>query len=68
LLQSFATLNYTAISKILKKHDKNFPTSAMKSQFMESFVNNKPMYGTQDELTKLLAQAKVLFLFFSLFF
>ena len=61
LLSGYAVLNYTAISKILKKHDKLVPQFPTKTLFVQEHVTPKQMFGTQDELNKVLAQIKNLF-------
>jgi len=60
-LKIFASLNYTAISKILKKHDKYLPSYPIKTVFMQERVSSKSMYTTQDELYKELTKIRNLF-------
>ena len=58
LLKNYAILNYTAISKILKKHDKLIPNFPTKDIFMQEHVAPKKMYSTQDDVNRVLTQIK----------
>jgi len=58
LLKNYAILNYTAISKILKKHDKLIPSFPTKDIFMQEHVAPKKMYSTQDDVNRVLTQIK----------
>jgi len=57
-LRDYASLNYTAISKILKKHDKYMPTK-LKLDFVRAHVDTRSVFGTLDELHALLTRTRV---------
>ena len=63
LLERFTFLNYTAITKILKKHDKWTGISIREAYMLRTskmaFVHNKPLLGLKERLMNALAGTTV---------
>jgi len=53
LLRDFSSLNYTGITKILKKHDKMLPRFACRASFIKKHANPLPVFGLLDSLFRL---------------
>lgn len=57
-LRDFAQLNYTAVNKILKKHDKYLPFK-IRQEFMREHIAPLPVFGPLDSLCNLMSRTQV---------
>ena len=56
-LREYASLNYTAVTKIVKKHDKYAPVKIAAT--FRTDLNSRPVFGTLEEVHTLLARTRV---------
>ena len=56
-LREYASLNYTAVTKIVKKHDKYAPAKIAAT--FRTDLNSRPVFGTLEEVHTLLARTRV---------
>lgn len=57
-LRNYALLNYTAVIKILKKHDKYLPFK-IGPEFLKENVSHLPAFGNLEQLTSTMNRVKV---------